>query len=422
MVRRGALCLLLLVGCEYITGSFERNPFSGDPYPILIENHYGALVVGVNEASTNEEHTAVLDVMSPLTLIDRGPTAEVNIKATDLLIKGARFPGGELDLPRALLKEQPTATLHPCATDPCEVGTGIDPRPFDALLGMDSFGGDALRLHLATNEITILPDIAGSELHRSRSCDAVMPDPFRGGGTLVIGGTEVPFLNWRIAIDACISPNPDPLLVQSARGVDALFVLSTAIGPSIINESTYERIRLLDPVRDLMTPPLDTLPDHTLFLPSGPVTGKLTVMRGLALVGNSSSSPRAPCRQVYASHFLADRNCSSLDTDCPCASGTSLDHGCQVPAIVELDASAPISVLIVPDAEPTLQSLRAELRPNRPEVDGILGTEALLSFELDLDYAHTRLLGRCVDPTICSARPVLLNSEARAYVNGCTEK
>lgn len=422
MVKRFAACAVLLAGCEYITGSFERNPFSGDPYPILIDNHYGALVIGVNEVGTTEQRTGVLDVLSPLTLIDRGPGLAPRIDLTSLVLEGARTPGGELDLPRALLKDHNVATLHPCDAMTCEVGTGIEPLGFDALVGMDSFGGDALRLHLATSEITILPDIAGDELHRSRSCDAVFPEPFRGGGTLLIGGAEVVFANWRIAIDACIAPSPDPLLVQNARGVDALFVLSTAIGTSMINESTYERMRQLDPVRGLDTPPLDMLPEHTLFLPSGPVVGRLTSLPGLALVGNSSTSPRAPCRQVYASHFLAERDCITGEAECPCTDNTSLDNGCQAPAMVELSASAPISVLVVPDADPTLQALRAELRPNRPEVDGILGTEALHAFELDLDYPHLRLLARCVDPTLCSARPLLVNSEARAYVNGCTQR
>src|SRR5258706_402431 len=92
-----------------------------------------------------------------------------------------------------------TAARRACAScqgELCEVGTGIGPRGFNALIGLNSFSGDALRLHLATSEIFILPDVAGSEIHRSRSCDAVLPGPFRGGGTLVLGGTELGFANW----------------------------------------------------------------------------------------------------------------------------------------------------------------------------------------------------------------------------------
>ena len=37
----------------------------------------------------------------------------------------------------------------------------------------------------------IFPDIAGDSTRRSEACDAVMPQPFRGGGTLILGGAEV---------------------------------------------------------------------------------------------------------------------------------------------------------------------------------------------------------------------------------------
>ena len=411
---KACVALTLLSGCSYIFDSFNTNDFSGDPFPILTENVSGAMIVGLHESDTTEERVAVLDVLSPLTLIDRGAGIAPRIDERDVTIEGVRAQTGELDLPRATIHGHEVVTLHPCLGDTCQVGTGIGPRDFNALVGMDAFGSDALRLHLATNEIYILPDVAGSEIHRSRSCDAVLPGPFRGGGTLVLGGTEIPFANWRIAMDVCLDPNPDPLLVQSARGVDALLVLSTALGTSILNETTYAKLRVLDPG----APPLELLPMSTVFLPSGPVEGRLTLVHGLALVGNSSSDPRAPCRQMYAHHFLAKRDCEGGDTDCPCIGETF----CAVPALVTIAPPTYVSVLIVPDDNATLQALRAELRPDRPEVDGILGTEALQTLELDIDYAHDRLLARCVDRGGCQARPELDAPAARAYVNGCNNE
>ena len=73
----------------------------------------------------------------------------------------------------------------------------------------------------------------------------------------------------------------------------------------------------------------------------------------------------------------------------------------------------------MPDTEPTLQALRTELRPDRPEVDGILGTEALADLELDIDYTHDRLLARCVDRARCGARVAMPDKEARIYMNNC---
>jgi hypothetical protein len=87
--------------------------------------------------------------------------------------------------------------------------------------------------------------------------------------------------------------------------------------------------------------------------------------------------------------------------------------------VVELAPTAGIPVLIVSDSNPTLQSLRAELRSAQPEVDGILGTEAIQALQLDIDVVHNRLVMSCVDRTTCGARVALPNREARFFVNGC---
>jgi hypothetical protein len=276
---------------------------------------------------------------------------------------------------------------------------------------MDAFASDALRVRLETNELFILPDIAGDDTRRSAACDAVLPQPFRGGGTLILGGAEVRFPNRRIAIDACLAPNPDPSLPQRDRGVDALLVLSTALSTSLLNESAYARYREVFPAE----PALEALAEDTVFLPSGPVTGRLTFLPSIALVGNLSSSPRAPCRQVYASHLLEGGSCRP-GFDCPCEDGEKF---CDAPAIVELAPPGRLPVLIVPDSNRTLQALRTELRPDRPEVDGILGTSALAAIELDIDYAHNRLLARCADRTTCGARVILADAEARNYLISC---
>jgi len=413
VVIRAAASLLVLAaaGCDYLTSSFEENDFSGDPFPIAVDTTSGAIVVGLAESGSEVPREAVLDVLSPITIVDRGADAPARIDSADLTLLGARTPGGPLDLPRARFLDKQVITLHPCAEPTCAVGTPAAPRAFDALLGLPAFSGDALRLHLATDQIFVLPDIAGSDLHRARSCDAVLDSPFRGGGTLVIGGTEVGFTNWRIAIDACIAPRPARLITQSARGVDVLLVLSTAIGPSLLGSGAYERYRELDPT----LPTLDALPEDTIFLPSGPIVGRRTELPSIALVGNSGGNRRAPCRQMWASHLLAARDCQ-LGDDCPCSNSQAF---CAVPAVVELAPASRIPILVIADDEPTLVALRTELRPDRPDVDGILGTEALAALELDIDYTHDRLLARCVDRTTCGARTALPNPDARAYLNGC---
>jgi hypothetical protein len=353
-------------------------------------------------------------MLTPITLIDRGASRQPEFNTRTFTLYGATAPGEALDHPRAQFSELKVATLHPCSlmTATCEVGTPDAPRPFDAVIGLDAFASDALRLRLATNEMFIFPDIAGDDVRRSEACDAVLPQPFRGGGTLILGGAEVSFSNRRIAIDTCLAPDPNPLLPQRDRGVDALLVLSTAIGTSLLNEAAYTRYLELHPTEL----PIEMLPEATVLLPSGPISGRLTSLPSLALVGNLSSNPRAPCRQVYASHALEEADCTPSG-DCPCEDGNVF---CAAPAIIELAPTGRIPFLIVSNSDPTLQALRTELRPDRPEVDGILGTAALAALELDIDYAHDRLLGRCVDLTTCGARAQLgSNRETRDYVTAC---
>ncbi|HEY5951641.1 MAG TPA: hypothetical protein VIV40_39375, partial [Kofleriaceae bacterium] len=132
-MKRLLACVVALAGCNYLTSSFETNDFSGDPFPIVIDDSSGALFVGVREAGSNADRVAVLDVMSPLTLIDRGPDTPVSIDITDLTVMGAR-PNGELTLPRAQFTGKQVVTLHPCQAPECSVGTDIfGPRPFNAL-------------------------------------------------------------------------------------------------------------------------------------------------------------------------------------------------------------------------------------------------------------------------------------------------
>jgi hypothetical protein len=409
----GAL-LAAASGCNYITDGFTTNDFSGDPFPFGVETESGAIVIGMQPVG-DTIHAATLDVLSPLTVIDHGADAAPTIAYPNVVLDGTRFAGGPLDLPRAELDGPQLLTLHPCAEAGCSVGPEAAPRSIAAVVGMNSFGSDALRLDLSSDQIFILPDIAGSDTDRSYACDAVMPLAFRGGGTLLVGGTELSFSNWRIVVDACADENPDENVFQSERGVDLLLVVSTGVGPSLIGKSAYARYTAFDPT----APPYDPTQRTTVFLSSGPVSGFATTLPKIALAGNSTAFPRAPCRQVYASHLLAEQYCPNpSDTDqCPCPDGANF---CPVPAVIEVTPAARLPVLVLDDADPVLQSLRAELRPNEPEIDGILGTSALQGVELDIDYPHDRLLARCTDPATCSVRPELDGSSSeRLQVQGC---
>ncbi|HEY1813254.1 MAG TPA: hypothetical protein VGG74_12975 [Kofleriaceae bacterium] len=420
-----ASIVLLAAGCDYITDSFVTNPFSGDPFPTTIGSQTGALMTGFTVDGDTDAHTAVLDVMSPMNVIDRGPDVAVTVNDdATFQLYGEHVPFGPFDLERANFADNTLTSMHPCSGSACMVGSASGQVQFDAIIGMPAFVSDALRLDLApdpstgTDTVYVLPNVAGSEAGRSYSCDADYPVPFRGGGTIVIGGTELQFTNWRIAIDACLSFDPDPTIPQSQRGTDVLFVASTATGVSILGLSAYQRYQLTHP----SAPDADTLPASSVTLENETITGNLTTIPTMALVANSPTNPRAPCRQVWANHLLVQRDCLPTD-DCPCIPDQDPNNGtfCAVPAEVELAPPSGFPVLIVDDANDTLQALTTELSPDQPQVDGILGTSALRQIELDVDYPDDRLLARCTDPTLseCDVRPELPREQDRAQVQGC---
>ena len=415
MIRCCAIACVGAAGCTYFTDSFKTNEFSGDLHPIDVETASGALVVGLRQSGL-PDRTAVLDLLSPITLVDPGRDVSPSLTTVTMLVLGTGATG-ELDLPRARLSDARVFAIHPCADDACSVGPAEAPRSYDAIIGADALAGDAVRLRLGFDQILLLADVAGNEPERSAACDAVFPEPYRGGGTLVIAGSELEFTGRRVTIQSCLGADPDPALPQGLRGTDALMLASTGIGSSLLGAATYERYRLMHDLRDPTLPPVppfDQLPEAVVFLPSGPIVGRRATIDRMALIAGSSSSQRAPCRQVFAHHLLSERDCVRGE-DCPCENGATF---CPIPAIVELAPPAGLDVLVVSDEEPTLQALRAELRPDQPEVDGILGTNALRTTELDIDYPNARVLARCTLAE-CETRPALPERDARSRVLSC---
>jgi hypothetical protein len=446
-----ALACGALAGCSLITDSFATNDFSGDPFPIHIGREHGAVLVGVREPG-GPDLVGVLDVLSPLTLTDPGIDEPPTIGTADLVLLGRRDPAIDaFDVPRAQLRGAQVLSLHPCPESQeepsCFVGR-MDPgqpdgrQSYGAIVGANVLAGDALRLRLGDDQVFVLADVGGDNRDRTYTCDAVFPSPYRGGGTLVIAGTEVSFGGRRVTLQACLGADPDPKrypvpetdpvtetqISQSSRGGDALLVVSTGIGASLLGETAYERYRqaiLLRGPAVPAPPAFEALPEAQVFLPSGLVFGRRASIDRIALAAASSSSPRAPCRQAYAHRLLLERNCDPDDPndpddpydDCPCTNAAF----CAVPAVVELEPPGGLEVLVVDDDNATLQALRAELRPDQPEVDGILGADALQLAEIDIDYPHNRVLMRCASPSpACQARPALAEPADRTQVCNCT--
>lgn len=401
MSRPGAAVLALAA-----LASCSDGGYSDDPFPIQIDRAGGALVVQVAVGDAAPA-PMVLDLLSPLTLLDASPIDVPRRRSVTLTVFGHRSPDNAALIPRARFGAT-AIYLHPCEDDgDCAVGAPGAPLAIAGVIGADTLRGDALRFRPAEDRIAILPDVAGDGPARDRTCDAELPSPFYGGGTLILGGTEIEFSGLRIALGLCLSPDPDQV-DPARRGTDAAMVLSTGIGPSILGTARYQAWAAA-----AGGPPLASLPPATVLLPSGPISGRLARIPRLAIVG-TATAPRGACREVYSHHLLAVRDCA-LGDDCPCSS----DVFCSAPSVTEVDAE--LEALVVPDTHPLLQALRAELRPAQPEIDGVLGVSALDALEVDVDYPHDRLLFRCAGPG-CVVRPALRDRASRPIIDTCVAK
>jgi hypothetical protein len=379
------------------------DSFSGDPFPVLIDRANGAFMVSIRDGD-GAPQTAVLDVLSPLTILDAALDAPVRHASTRITLLGHRTATDATLIARAQF-DASALYLHPCDTPaPCTVGTVAAPTAITGVIGADSLRGDAIRFQPSRDQVFVLPDIAGDGAARDRACDAELPSPFFGGGTLVIGGTELHFSGLRPALGVCLSPNPGAA-DRNARGTDAAMVLSTGIGTSILGRSRYNAWQVATNAT-----PFEQLPPATVLLPSGPIVGRLARIDSLAIVG-TATAPRGACREVYAHHLLTDHDCMTGE-DCPCTGATF----CTVPSAIEL--AAEFDALVVSDELPLLQALRTELRPAQPEIDGILGVDALAAAEFDVDYPHNRMLFRCAEPG-CTIRPTLRDVDSRPVVAAC---
>ena len=413
---------LALVGLAAGAAACDGGGPSGDPFPIYASRAAGGFILAFDstlDPGGASARPAVIDVLSPVTVIDlEGPPPRRDGVGIDLLAPPR--PGATSLVARARF-DTSALLLHPCATaGACLIGDPAAPTAIGAVIGADTLRGDAIRFEPDSSRMFVLDGISGSNEARDQVCDAVLPAPFDGGGTLVVGDTELEFAGLRISVDVCLLDPPTtrdrPLEV---RGTDAAMLLSTGIGVSILGEARYEQWR----VQNGGTP-LASLEETTVLLPGGPLTGRRGFIPAIDIGGGGSAS-RGACRDAYANRLLTRRNCVPGD-DCPCTDQPL----CAVPSVLELVPPAAIEVVIVPDTTPLLQALRAELRPARPEVDGILGMNALAGTVLDVDYPHDRVLLRCVPPpptciptptiaSACVVRPKLSDAASRPFIERC---
>ncbi len=393
-----------------------------DPYPIAIDVGAGPIMVAVSDGAGGVPVPAIIDTLTPISVLDSFEPgvalSEPRRREIDLQLYSGTA------VARALFQNATIVDMHPCAgatagaEQACRVGTGTDLRTLAGIVGTDLLGRGALRVDFSTSTMWLFPEIAGDDDARGRACEAVLRSPFAGGGTLLIAGAELGYAGRRTAVGTCAAFSPDAA-AEIDRGLDMMFVVSTGIGPTVLARSSYARYRAYCATHSCTEPaPLESLPETVIYLPSGPIAGRVASVERLGLVGEGSTE-RGPCKELYANHVMSVGDCNDDSrpapvSPCPCADGAPF---CTTAAVVEL--SGAFDVVILPDDSALLQSLRFELRPDLPEIDGLIGTQALARLALDFDYPNNRLVARCTDDTTCLARPAVRGRASLGEIANC---
>jgi len=409
-------------------GCGDRN-YEIDSFPVAVELDAG-VPIGLSHTPEVDDITrvVVLDTATPLTILDDGkaPGSDPTRRLVTFTLLSPTAGGA---VPRARFPSV-SSLLGPVGS----VGLAGEEMAIEGILGADVLQRVAVRVNATNGDLHFFPDIAGNDDLHDTACDAVLATPLRGGGKYVAGNETVQFLASRLVVSACLAPENTPYTlagdldrgapIARTSGRDALLVVATGVPITVITSSAYLALEGVTP--------FDDLPVSRLFLPGGDPAGdevKLGEITRIALTARGDEeNPRGSCMELAVSRLMERCGLTTLDVhppeclaDTECAAAGTAEIG-QVR--VPLDAMRPpdaVRVAIVADTHPLIQGLRAELRPDVGEIDGLLGMDALRSMEVDLDYPGERILLRCADPADarCLVRPRMGDLTRRRELSAC---
>jgi hypothetical protein len=363
----------------------------------------GELVVRI--AGDERPVAAILDPGMPITFWNR-PGNEARIERHDIRVLGPAVPDRVAPL-RALFRD------FLVVETPLGPTGGEAPFVPAALLGADLFAGRTLEIGFGTPAVTFWEKQAARDEFLAAAGYAVLRTPRRGGGTLDLLGPR----NWigrretvdmapsRMVVRGCAVPpaftREDPLptmdqcclgdLRSRGKGVDLDLLVSTGVGPVVLGRAAWERV-----AATLSAPPVLESRPLAISAIGHLIPAAWTKIDRLALVDRESElvDDPGPCAELGRARRLEQvAYRQSLDPEsAPCA--LPCDRARGEPELAENSAAylaleGTLEVAVIDDTTPWLQALRAEIQPQGPLVDGLIGARALARTRLELDYVST---------------------------------
>jgi hypothetical protein len=307
------------------------------------------------------------------------------------------------------------------------------------ILGADLLGAFSVELRLSRPSITFWSSQRATDGFLEDVGYAVIHFTLYGGGEVTANG-DSDFLGLsgpltinpsRIVFRACAapalfdpsSPTAGPVscckastAVSLSTGTPLALMLATGVGPLVLSRSAFQRAY---PDLAAALPPA-TPSSLYVATSSAPLAASWTTLPAdshLALVNQEAAATDdpGPCVELARSRRIewvavqqaagGDACVQPCDTD-PLDTSKAQNSA----AYLEL-GRAPgdeMPVAVIDDTEPWLQGLRTDIRPEGPEIDGVIGAGALGGARVELDYRSSspRAIFSCdgqTDRQICFA-------------------
>jgi hypothetical protein len=411
----GLLALCAVAGCAEPCCRYDEHPIA------LARAASGELLASLS-IDGEGEGLAVVDTGFPVTVMDvPNPETPPRIRRRTLRVRAAG-PAGVMAT-RAVLRDVLVLETRLGAIGPEDAPV----RP-KLILGAGITSGFALELAFATPAMTLWARQPAADAFLSAAGYAVLRADRVGGGELEAReppdrfGTRPPhqYARSRIVVRACGAPTAfDPELPLPDRccrsderrlstGADLALLLASGVGPTVLGRSAFQRVVA---ATGMSFAPISDRPLR-LASTSRSIPAVWHRLPRLALIDQEATAgdDPGPCAELARSRRLEQVAIRQARTPAlaPCAlpcdrDPREPDRARNSAAYVELADG--IEVAVIDDAEPFLQGLRADVRPEGPEIDGILGAAALAPTRLELDFGNTpvRSIWSC-DPDAAPGR------------------
>jgi hypothetical protein len=371
-----------------------------DSRPIRLQRAAGGELMVRLQDDDGAKGTALVDTGTPVTVFADGTDGVVGIRRHDLRLLGPDDTAGNAPI-RALL-DGVTMIHAPLSA----LSDGTAPM---ALLGGDLLTSFSVEFGFAVPELVLWPEQPAPDGFLSAAGYAVLRIRRRGAGeTEAVApssgiGPSGPyqFPSSLLAMRACATPavfDREAPLPQSccvgdeqtlATGVDLALLLGTGYGPIILSRSAWARV-----TRNLVPPPVTTVRALHAATATQPILdAQWSTLPRLALVDREADTAvnPGPCVELGRSRRLEQvalaqsRNAERAVCALPCDQDPRSAGSAQnAAAYIELGGDLPVA--IIDDGDPLLGGRGAQIFPDGPQIDGILGAAALRNARVEIDY------------------------------------